>query len=248
MNYVKESLQNNRIVRWNKKQVLVYVSEITYPEYKSFQKEYNNLIKKALTTWNKVTQGKVKFILTQEQFGADIIVKFTRVTRQAWGMCCYDNIVNSEFKNLTISLGLPNQYSGAKPTKNDIFVVILHEFGHALGLDHNKKESIMHAGYYPTSHYIFLLDFITVNIIYDLPTGSYYNDIEKEIRKLEEKYQPRQKENLKTQNIERKNIQESLCEIGNLNLYKMTLQNNIQVPNKYKELMKNEQIKKYNTF
>lgn len=169
------------------------------------------------------------------------------ITQQAWGMCWYDNIVNSGLKKLTISLGLPNQYSGAKPTKNDKFIVILHEFGHVLGLDHNKKESIMHAGYYPTSHHIFLLDFITVNIIYDLPTGSYYNNIEEEIRKLEEKYQPRQKENLKTKKIERKNIQESLCEIGNLNLYKMTLQNNIQVPNKYKKLMKNEQIKKYNT-
>ncbi len=249
--YIKESFQNNRNTRWNKSSILVFLTEITHPEYKNQQKEYYDLVKKGLNHWNKIIGDKVKFVLTTNKLEADIIVRFNRVSIVYWGMCCYDVVSNSEFKKMTVKLGLSNEYNGAKLTPNDKFVLVLHEFGHALGLGHSTRKDIMTSSYYPQKEWVSLNDIVTLKILYDLPVGIYYNEAQKEIEKLEEKYKELycNKETTPTYKSSRKqekqDIPETLEDIANLNLYKMSILDNVKLPSDCQKLLNNEQVKNY---
>ena len=251
--YVYESLQQNRVHRWNKKVVTVYITSITNPLYKNQQQEYNALIKEGLAQWNKIIGNKVKFQITQDSTNPDIVVRFPRVTNQYWGMCYYDNIQNGEYKKLTVKIGLSNEYNGAKLTPNEKLVLVLHEFGHALGLGHSIGKNIMTAGYYPEKNWISIVDIITLKILYDLPAGAYYEDVKDDIKNLSKKYQDlflnksiKDEKNMKN-GVEQNNIQMSLEEIGNLNLYKISLEQNVQLPPDYLKIMNDQQLKNYNT-
>ncbi len=245
-NYVKESLEHNRIRRWNKKDIYVHITEITYPEYKKEQAEYIALLKRGLNCWNKILNNKMRFIITNNASDADISVRFIRVSTQYWGMCCYDSVVNSEFKKLTIKLGVTNEFCNSKLNSNDKYVIILHEFGHAIGLGHCDEscKNIMTPGYYPTKNWISINDYITANIIYDLPKGAYYSDIENEISKLESKYLTQKTTQNPTpkEQPEDSNILENLEEIGNLKLWKMNIESSIKLPDNFKNKIRDISI------
>lgn len=246
--YVKESFQNQRNTRWNKSSVFVFLSEIVHPEYKNQQIEYYNLIKKGLNLWNKIIGDKVKFVITTNKLEADIIVRFNRVTREAWGMCYYDTISNSEFKKLTVKLGLSNEYNGAKLSQNDKFVLILHEFGHALGLGHSNNNDIMCSGYYPEKDWITLNDIITVKILYKLPVGIYYNEAENKIEKLKQEYIQQyleKKSKPNTSNFKNRNLSSSLNEIANIKLYELSINRQVHISDKCQKFFNTKLLKNY---
>lgn len=244
--YIKESLENNRIRRWNKQIVKVFISQITNPKYQNQQQEYNSLIKIGIEQWNKILKHKLKFVITNELSEADIIVKFPRVTRQYWGFCTYDNVINSEIKKITIKIGLSNEYYGSELTRNDKILIIIHEFGHALGLGHTVIPSIMCPEYYPEKDWISIDDVITATILYELPIGAYYDSIEENINSLYQKYIRKYNETTEPVNTNAKNLENSLSELSNLNLYKMEL-NNITIPQHYKQILNKQLLENYNS-
>lgn len=135
--YIENSKMNNRLCRWEKTCINIYVMPISANiNNKEF---YYSEIRRGVEKWNSVLRdcGIIRtFQLGGAPADADIIIHWTKVGRVFEGMCKYLSVVNGEFKKISIEVGLANEFSGKNTTNESIFFVIMHELGHALGLGH----------------------------------------------------------------------------------------------------------------
>lgn len=132
--------------------------------------EYTSLMKKAFNEWESASKGKVKFLYVSSPRQAQDIVVFNDMfsgselgmtTAKQMAICISPQVkrVNGEtqeycppnslsYINVTIiTIAAKNPYSYEKMNNQDIYLVMLHEIGHSLGLNHtNNPNDLM----YPT--------------------------------------------------------------------------------------------------
>lgn len=135
--YIKNSMIRGRLASWERGVVNVYISPITLQE--SSKEYYYSEIKRAMTNWNQVLADcdiNIQLVINDNPALSDIIVHWTKVGRIHEGMCKYLSVVGDKIKKVSIEVGLENKYSPKETTKESIFFVMMHEFGHALGLGH----------------------------------------------------------------------------------------------------------------
>lgn len=135
--YIENSKIRGKFARWKKSQVFVYITPVTNQNAdKTFL--YSE-IKRAMTVWNeslkKLNTG-ICFYTTENCTNSDIIIHWTKVGRVFEGMCKYLSVIGDELKKVSIEVGLENEYSGKNTSNESIFFVMMHEFGHSLGLGH----------------------------------------------------------------------------------------------------------------
>lgn len=172
--YIKDSLINERIARWDNKDINFYIADIV-SNIKSYDKEhYYEIIKKSAKIWSDT--GVVKLNHTENRDNADIIVNWTKVGRVFEGNCKYLSIINSRFKLISIEIGLPNEYSPKIVSDDTILHTALHEFGHALGLGHGTHPNdVMFVPHQKTLHKISKNDYEVLKFLYSNPAGETVN-------------------------------------------------------------------------
>lgn len=114
----------------------------------------NQMMKKAFNEWQTKTNGAVKFYYTNNRSNANIIVSFVqKLNRNQVGVNRI-GVTHSRFRGdsmvfAQIEMAAQGQNFNRVLSETEVYATMLHEIGHALGLEHNpNKNSIM---YYSTT-------------------------------------------------------------------------------------------------
>lgn len=170
-NYIKDSMINGKVCRFNKLSISVYISEISANLPISQKYAYYEKIKQAISIWNKFSPAK--FIQSSTPNGADIIVNWVKTGIKFEGMCKFRSIIASEIKAITIEIGLPNPNSPKTITEETILHSALHELGHSLGLGHGiSPDDLMFVPHQKTLNTPSDNDLYVLNTLYNNPIGT----------------------------------------------------------------------------
>lgn len=137
--------------KWfNPKMLKVYIQ----PEHK-----YTVMMKHGFAEWDRLTSGNVRFKYVSSPNTAQIKVYFVKKIDtqnkqsldRAIGLTRYSYLGNNKkFTRATIYIAEKTQ-EGKNLNRDEVYTVMLHEIGHAIGLDHsNDPESVM----YPSENVI----------------------------------------------------------------------------------------------
>lgn len=113
------------------------------------------IIHRALTAWTEASQGRVSFVLTANQEDANICCFFTKDQNGlendfAAGITKWELQAGTKPQAKVYVLTMDRDES--KPVDRGVFYeTLLHEFGHALGLDHSDStQDVMYRAVHPT--------------------------------------------------------------------------------------------------
>ena len=154
------SVLGAELPRWVGQPIHVYIPEYSY---------FSSLMKQAFTTWENKSGGLVRFKFTSSPSNADIEVEFVDFVSNCNDIhavgCAEVYTFNDKYYKAYVTIGT-KQYkkyieNGRKyrkiefRPKNNIYGVMLHEAGHAIGLGHSESSnSIMYSYDLPTMQYL----------------------------------------------------------------------------------------------
>lgn len=169
--YIKDSLINGRVCRFNKFNINIFVSKISANIPENEKNDYYFLISKAVNIWNEL--GLFRFEIINTPQNADITIIWTKVGRVFEGMCKYKSIIASEFRSVSVEIGLPNPNSPKIVNNSTILHSILHELGHSVGLGHGVDENdLMFVPHTKTLDKPSENDVFVLKTLYSFPLGS----------------------------------------------------------------------------
>lgn len=216
--------QNSKLKLLDKKTYYIYPVPITYNNLKEKYDEYKKLIIKATQTWSNALNNRIKFEVIDSLYGADIKLYWTKESRTKAGMQYVEQNGNL-LSNLCVTIGLMD-VNGNNYTSEEVYKIILHEFGHVLGLGHSPDINDVMSPEWGHANKLSYNDILVLNLIYQLGTKSY--------AECENYIETYLSQNLKPDSNIPNYERDILCEtqnIGSINKFRLSLQNiNIKYP------------------
>ncbi len=177
ISYLDKCLKKDMIVRWPDNCIPLSVYIAPFRWYKAQGNDsytYKRMAMDAFKEWEKISNGKIKFKFVDALKGSHINLDWKRVDRNALGHCHFHYDNQGRFFSAEVQIGISDGLLHANyQDKNEVYHTILHEAGHALGLDHSPfKEDMMYVPHQygiikPTQR-----DINTLKWLYKFPCGT----------------------------------------------------------------------------
>ncbi len=182
ISYLNYCLKKDMIVRWPDScfPLSVYIAPFRwYNAQGNDSYTYKQMAMDAFKEWEKLTGGKVSFRFVDSIKGSHINLDWKRVDRNALGHCHFHYDNQGRFFSAEIQIGISDGLLHANyQDKNEVYHTILHEAGHALGLDHSPYQKDMM--YVPHQYGVIKptqRDINTLKWLYKFPCGRRLTDI-----------------------------------------------------------------------
>lgn len=234
-----------RTIRWSPQTtaIPVFIQPFHWyePHKKCQARLYHGLVLQAMSAWSQASADptsdqKIRFKLSETPVRNGITVHWQRVNRNALGYCHWRQNDRHEITGADLQIGLTDGHLFARyDAPEEVYQVILHEFGHALGLDHSENpEDVMYGGGYVYGiRALSTNDLNTLRWLYRLPAGLDYPALGRQLGVEKPEFLDKVLQAVETEYLKEVNPSppaEASCEMIDLQQYWLSLKGKLQLP------------------